>query len=98
MALVVVAGALGGSREQWQDRLGSVQRLDLTLFIHAQHYRPLGRVQIQAADVLDLVNEQRVLGELERLLAVRLEPERLPDPQDRVVMPISAAEGVRLTV
>jgi hypothetical protein len=46
----------------------------------------LGPIEIQADDVADLVNRTGVLGELSRLLAVRLQPERPPDPlhRDRV--------------
>jgi putative transposase len=61
----------------------SEQRLHLALLIHRQHDRHLGRVQIQADDVVDLVHEQRVVGELERVRAVRLEIKRPPDPPDR---------------
>ena len=78
VALVVVGRALGRAGQHRQDRLGAIQRLDLALLIHAQDDRALGRVQVQAADVIDLLDELRVGGELELLLAVRLQPERLP--------------------
>ena len=64
VALVVVGRALGRAGQHRQRRRGAVQRLDLRLLIDAQHHRPLGRVQIQAADVVDLLDELRVLGEL----------------------------------
>ena len=82
-AFVVVGGALGGAREHRQDRRGAVERLDLGLLIDAQHDGALGRVEVEPDDVADLLDEQRVLGELPRLLAVRLQPERLPDPVHR---------------
>ena len=75
--------ALGDAGAHRQDRGGAVQRLDLGLLIDAQHDGALGRVEIQADDVADLVDEQRVLGQLPRLGAVRLQPERTPDPGDR---------------
>ena len=53
-------------------RLRARERLHLALLIHAQHDRRLGRVQVQADDVVDLLHEQRVVGELERVGAVRL--------------------------
>jgi hypothetical protein len=40
-----------------------------TLLVHAQHQSPLGRVEVQADDVTDLVHEQWIGGELERLRA-----------------------------
>ena len=72
VTLVVVGRALGDPRAHRQDRRGPVQRLDLGLLIDAQHDGSLGRVEVQADDIADLVDEQRVLGELPRVLAVRL--------------------------
>ena len=72
MAHVVVRSALRNTWCQRQDRLCAVQRLYLALLIHAQHHRLDGRVHVQADDVTDFVDKQRITGELERLLAVRL--------------------------
>ncbi len=47
--------------------------------------RSLGRVRVQPADVVDLLDELRVGRELELLLAVRLQSERLPGTPDRVL-------------
>ncbi len=82
-ALVVVGGALGHAGEHRQDRRGAVERLDLGLLVHAEHDGALGRVEIEPDDVADLLDEQRVPRELPRVLAVWLEPERLPDPVHR---------------
>jgi hypothetical protein len=60
---------------------GSLLRWDS--LIDPQHDGALGRIEVEPDDVADLVDELRVLGELPRLLAVRLEPERAPDPQHR---------------
>ena len=84
-APIVVAGALGDARQQRQDRRGAIERLDLGLLIDAQHDGALGRVEIEPDDVVDLVDELRVLGELEGLSAMGLQPERPPDPQHRVL-------------
>ena len=83
MALVVVGGALGDPGQHRQDRRRAVERLDLGLLVDAEHDGALGRVEIEPDDVVDLVHEQRVLGELEGVLAVRLQPERPPDPRHR---------------
>ena len=82
-ALVVVGRALGRAGQHRQDRRGAVERLDLGLLVDAEHDGALGRVEVEADDVADLGDELRVLGELPRLLAVRLQPERLPDPVHR---------------
>ena len=63
-ALVVVRRALGHAGQHRQDRRGAIERLDLGLLVHAQHDRALRRGEIQADDVADLVDEQRVLGQL----------------------------------
>ena len=83
MALVVMRlpGRHAGS--QRQNRLRSIQRLDLTLLIHAQHDRTIRRIHIQPHDVPHLFHELRVFGELEILDAVRLQSERMPDAHDR---------------
>jgi hypothetical protein len=46
VALVVMGGLLGQSRPDWQDRLGAVERLDLTLldYPNAVDTRAAGRV------------------------------------------------------
>ena len=80
---VVVGALLGHARHHRERRLGSGQRLHLGLLVHAQHHGGLGRVQIQPDDVIDLFHEQRVVGQLEPVGAMRLELERLPDPPDR---------------
>jgi hypothetical protein len=85
VALIVMGRALGGPGEHRQGRLGPIQRLDLRFLIHRENHGPFGRVEIQAADVVDLLDELRVLGQLEPLLAVGLQPEGMPDPQHRVL-------------
>ena len=40
-------------------------------------------MEIQPDDVVDLLGEQWIGGELEPVLQVRFQPERFPDPADR---------------
>ena len=72
-------GQSGPHRER---RLGAVKRLNLRLFVHAQHQRTLRRVQIEPDDVGQLGVELRVAAELEGLDPVRLQPVLLPDAMD----------------
>ena len=72
----------GHARHHRQHRLGPVQRLDLAFFIDAEHHGLVRRVVVQADDVDDFVHEERVGGQLEGVLQVRLEVEFLPDPPD----------------
>lgn len=53
VAHVVVGSPLGLARGQWQDRLGSVEGLDLGFLVDAQHDRSFRRVEIQPHDIAD---------------------------------------------
>jgi len=82
-----VAEIIGGASfelagAQRQNRLGTAQRLDLALFIHAQHQRVDRWAQIQPHDVADLLDQLRVFGQDEALLAMRLEAKSSPDATD----------------
>ena len=83
VALVVVGHRASSALLHRQRRLGAVQGLDLRLLIHAQHHGLLGRVQVQAHDVDQLLLETRIMGELEGLHQMRFEPPRRPDPLHR---------------
>jgi len=75
VAHVVVGPALGGARQHRQDRLEAVECLDLGLLVDAEHDGAFGGIEVQADDVTDLVDEEGVGRELERLGPVGLEPE-----------------------
>jgi hypothetical protein len=55
-----MAASLGLPRAHRQQRLGAVERLDLRLFIDAQHQSAVGRVEIEPNDVAHFVDKQRV--------------------------------------
>src|SRR5271154_4441853 len=63
--------------------MGAIQRLNLALLVAAQHQRVLGRVQVQTDDVVELLDETLVVGEFERLDAMRLDAVFTPDPTHR---------------
>jgi hypothetical protein len=82
-----VVPALAGLERQ--SGLGAIQRLDLGLVVDREHDRMLGRVDLQADDVLELGDEVRILGALEGGRAADLRPpchdrdvEPLPRVQD----------------
>ena len=81
MADVVVAGPRRGAGQHREHRCGAVERLDLGLLVHAEHQRPLGRIQVEPDDVADLGDEQRILGQFPRILFVRSQSERPPHPR-----------------
>ena len=65
-----------------QQRLRPIERLNLRLFVDAKDDRSLGRRHIEADDVAHLLDEERILRQLERRHAVGLESERAPDTTD----------------
>ena len=82
MALVVVRAPLGLAGPQGQNRLGPIERLDLALLIGAQDQCAVGRVEVQADDVTDRLDQLRISRQLERLGPMWLQPEGLPDAVD----------------
>ena len=107
VALVIMAAPLRLARPHRQHRLGAVQRLDLALFVDAEHQRAVRRVEIEADDVAHLVDELRIARQLEALDAVRLQAEGAPDavhrrrrdarrPGHRAAAPVGRIVGRRL--
>ena len=77
VAHVVVRDAFDVADAHRQQRLGSVQSLDLALLVDAEHHGLVRRVQIESDDVADLLHEERIGGELEVVLSMRLQRRRL---------------------
>jgi hypothetical protein len=68
---VIVAGPRRGAGQHGEHRCGAVERLDLSLLIHAQHQRAFRRIQVQPDHVAHFCHEQRILGQLPRMLFMR---------------------------
>ncbi len=83
VALVVVGHRSRPDGLDRQRRLGAIQSLDLALLIHAQDHSLLRWVQVQTDDVDELFLEARVVGPLEGLDPIGLDPARGPDPLHR---------------
>jgi hypothetical protein len=75
VALVVVGDALDVAEAHGQHRLRALERLALALLVDADDQRVVGRTQVQADDVAQLLDEERVVGQLEALGAVGLQPD-----------------------
>ena len=58
-----------------QPRLGPVERLDLRLLIDRQHHGVLGRIDIEADDILNLGGKLRIVRQLEGLHPVGFQGE-----------------------
>ena len=85
MPFVVVRAAFDLAGLHRQQRLRAIERLNLRFLIDAEHRRMGRRIQIQAHDVADLLDQQRVVRQFERLAAMRLQAEGVPNPADRHV-------------
>jgi len=82
VASIVVRAPFDLPRAHRQQRSRPVQRLNLGFLIHAQHQRFIWWIHVQADDVSDLFDKERILGKLERFGPMRLQAERPPDPAD----------------
>lgn len=83
MANVVVGLSFGLAQTHRQDRLSTLERLNLRFLVNAQHDRVVRRVHIQANNVAYLFDELRVLRETKRFRAMGLKSERSPNTADR---------------
>ena len=66
VAFVVMGHGSRPSGFERQRTLGAFHRLDLGLFVHAQHHRPFGRIQVQTHHVHQFLLKPRISGQLER--------------------------------
>ena len=83
VALVVVRHGPGAALLQRQSGLGAIERLDLALFVDRQHDGVCGRIDIEPDDVAQLVDEVRIVGQLELPITVRLQTMGAPDALNR---------------
>ena len=80
MALIIVRHRAAATGLERQAGLGAIQGLDLAFLIHAQDHGMLGRVQIQAHHILQLVLEVGISTEFKGPDPVRLQAMGGPDP------------------
>ena len=88
---VVVSTSLDLAWTHGQQRRGTVQRLDTRFFVYAQYKSLVRWVEVQSHDVSDLLDEERIGGQLEGLCAMRLKRERSPDTADGALAHAGAA-------
>ena len=77
MTLVVMGGALDVAEAHGQHGLRSLQRLALTLLVHADHQSILRWAKVKADHVAQLLYEERIVGQLESLCAMGLQAKQL---------------------
>ena len=82
IALVVVSEGRALAPLHRQAGLGTVERLDLTLFVDGDHHGMARRVHVEADDVVELGGEVGIGRALEGPDAMRLQPVSGPDALD----------------
>src|SRR6266581_6252407 len=82
VALVVVGHRSGAALLHRQAGLGAIKRLDLRFLIDRENDRMSGWIDIEPDDVTQLVDEFRVIGELELLHPMRLKAVSAPNALD----------------
>lgn len=70
--IVIVGHPFEVAQAHGQDRLRTLQRLDLALLVHAEDQRLVRWIEVQPNDIAHLLDEERIAGELEGLAAVGL--------------------------
>ena len=86
MSFVVVGHRAGAALLHRQAGLSAVERLDLRLFVDREDDGMGGRIDIKPDHVAQLVDELRVVGELELLNSVWLETMRVPDALNELAL------------
>ena len=76
MPHIAVRATLRYTRHHRQDRLLAIECLDLTFLIDAEDEGSVGRGKVQTDNIAHLVDEQRIVRQLERLATVWLQAER----------------------
>src|SRR5215813_3121352 len=79
VALVIVGHRRRAALLQRKARLGAIQRLNLALFVDAQHQRSIRWVHVEPDDISHLLFELWIVRYLEPTYQMRLEPSFGPD-------------------
>ena len=78
MPTIIMCAPLDLPGAYLQQRLRMVQGLDLRFLIHTKHKGLVGRMEVAADNIADLVDEERIGGELEGLSTMGLQSEDPP--------------------
>jgi hypothetical protein len=83
MALVIVGYGASAPLIHRQPRLGAIKRLNLALLIDRQDNGVVGRIDVEADDLVQFGDKLRIVGQLELTHPVRLEAMSTPYPLHR---------------
>ena len=97
VTLVVVGHGASPTLFHRQSRLGAIQRLDLAFLIDREHDGVVGRIDVQANDLLELGRELRIVGQLKAAYQMRSQAMSAPDPLHQLTL-IPAAFAIAAPV
>src|SRR5260370_36287948 len=83
MALIIVGYGASALLLHRQPRLGAIKRLNLALLIDRQDNGVVGRIDVEADDLVQFGRKLRIVGQLELTHPVRLEAMSTPYPLHR---------------
>src|SRR6516165_9442201 len=95
VTICMVASRVGGSATSLCPSDGRYPLPMGSLLIDAEDERSAGRGKVETDDIAYLVDEQRIIRQLERLAAVRLQAERRRHPADRPVRRVGRGRAQR---
>ena len=78
--LVVVRHGARSALFHRQSWLGTVEGLNLALLVHAQHQGSVRRAEVEADEILNLLDKPLVVRQLEPAREMGLQPVRMPNP------------------
>jgi len=80
---IVVRDAFDATGTHGEHGLGTLKRLDPTLFINTEHDGNLGRTHVPTDSIADLLSKERISRKFAMPLPMRLETKGLPDSVHR---------------
>src|SRR3981081_3419288 len=83
MALVIMGYGASEPLLHRQTRLGTIKHLDLALLVNRQDNGVVGRIDVEADDLVQVGGKLGIFGQLELAHAVRLEAMSTPYPLHR---------------
>jgi len=73
---IVMGVAFDIAQSHRQRGLRTIERLYLALLIHTQHHRVVRRIEVKTGHITNLLDEERVAGQLKGVAQMRLDPEQ----------------------
>src|SRR5215213_370833 len=83
MAFVIMGHGASAPLLHRQTRLGAIKRLNLALLVDRQYNGVVGRIDVEADDLVQFGSKLRIVGQLELAHPVRLEAVSTPYPLHR---------------